>query len=412
MDLRDKLKQFESDFRTPVSQVHKRQFADVDHFVSGEEVINKYGKYFRSVTVYPESHLHGEVSLNLIRESDPSIYGLVGKDESLSQVDVGKALFIDTETTGLAGGTGTLPFMIGIGYFTDRGFQVEQLLMRDYDEEHAVLHAVQERLAHCDMLVSYNGKCYDMNILSSRFMLNRIENPAMDLPHLDLLFAVRRLWRRRIGDCSLSNVEREIIRFFRENDIPGYLIPGLYFDYLRSRDGKLLESVFTHNRWDIVTLVALTALMGQIYQSPQNYLSHPLDLLSLGKTFGNMFKHEEAVVCFREALNYPEKSEEREEILRLLGFFLKRRGEWDRAIKVWEYIIRDYPHRIYAYEELAKYLEHRERNFERAVEVVERALDQVRMVDVLHPEMKIGTNKRNLEYRLARLWRKLGKNKK
>ncbi|MBN2030369.1 ribonuclease H-like domain-containing protein [bacterium] len=410
MDLRDKLIQFESDFSTSASPVRERQFADIDQFVPGEEVTNPFGKFFRSVMVYPESHRHGEIPLNLIRESDPSIYGLVGKDESLSHVDIQKALFIDTETTGLAGGTGTLPFMIGMGYFTDEGFQVEQFLMRDYDEEHAVLHAVRDRLANCDMLVSYNGKCYDMNILSSRFTLTRIENPSLDLPHLDLLFSVRRLWRRRIGDCSLSNVERAVLGFYRENDIPGYLIPGLYFDYLRSRNGKLLESVFMHNRWDIVTLVVLAALMGRIYQSPHDHLSHPLDLLSLGKIFGNMFKHEEAVVCFREALNYTGKSEEREEILRLLGFFLKRRGEWERAIKVWEYMIKDYPHRIYAYEELAKYFEHQIKNFERAIEVVEQALGRACTMQALHPDQQIKRNGKNLEYRLARLRRKLGKN--
>ncbi len=407
MDLKDKLKQFESDFKTSASPVRERQFADIDQFVSGEEVTNTYGKFFRSVTVYPENHQHGDIPLNLIWESDPSIYGLVGKDESLSRVDMRKALFIDTETTGLAGGAGTLPFMVGLGYFTDEGFQIEQLLMRDYDEEHAVLHALQDRLANFKMLVSYNGKCYDMNILSSRFTLTRIENPAIDLPHLDLLFSVRRLWRRRIGDCSLSNVEREVIGFFRESDIPGYLIPGLYFDYLRSRNGSLLESVFTHNRWDIVTLVALAGLMGQVYRQPKVYLKHSLDLFSLGKTFASMYRHEEAVNCFREALNFPGGSEEREEILKLLGLFLKRKGEWDRATKVWEYIIEDYPHRIFAYEELAKFFEHQMKDFGKAIEVVQRALDQIRTIEALYPEIEKRADGKSLEYRLARLQRKL-----
>ncbi|MCJ7812676.1 ribonuclease H-like domain-containing protein, partial [bacterium] len=240
MDLKDKLRQFESNFQAPELHIGERKCADVDQFVRGEEVTNTCGSYFRSVTVFPEDHRHGEISLNLIWESDPAVFCLVGKDESFSHVDLRKVLFIDTETTGLAGGVGTLPFMVGMGYFTDEGFQVEQLLMRDYDEEQAVLWAVRDRLEHCDMLVSYNGKCYDMNILSSRFTLARMENPAVDLPHLDLLFPVRRLWRRRISDCSLSNVERAILGFFRESDIPSYLIPGLYFDYLRSRDGRLL----------------------------------------------------------------------------------------------------------------------------------------------------------------------------
>ncbi len=409
MDLTEKLKQFESNFHAAESNSRERKCADIEQFVPGEEVTNACGSYFRSVTVYPEDHRHGEILLNLIWECDPSIFRLVGNDESLSHFDLRKTIFIDTETTGLAGGVGTLPFMVGMGYFTDEGFQVEQLLMRDYDEEYAVLWAVQNRLQNSEMLISYNGKCYDMNILSSRFTLARMENSAVDLPHLDLLFSVRRLWRRRISDCSLSNVERSVLGFFRENDIPSYLIPNLYFNYLRSRDGRLLEPVFSHNRWDIVTLVVLTALIGQIYQYPQAYLKHPLDLLSLGKAFGNMFRLNEAVVCFREALNYPGESEECEEILRLLGFSLKRQGEWDHAVKVWEHLVKSYPHRISAYEELAKYFEHWIRDIERAMEVVQQALEQIHIMEELNSNLSIREDRKDLEYRLTRLQRKLDK---
>jgi len=102
---------------------------------------------------------------------------------------------MDPFLTGLAGGAGTVPFLVGLGYFSDDGFRIDQLFMRDLDEEHAVLHAVRERLKNCEALVSYNGKAYDLNILASRFTLSRMENPVQDLPHLDLLFTVRRLWR-------------------------------------------------------------------------------------------------------------------------------------------------------------------------------------------------------------------------
>ena len=409
MDLREKLRQFESDLQSSRKKISRSYGADIDVHIAGEEVSNEFGSYFRSITVYPEDHQHGQISLNLLAETDPRIFGLVGKDEALIGVDLRKAVFIDTETTGLAGGAGTVPFLIGLGYFCDDGFRVDQFFMRDYDEERAVLNAVKERLENCEALVSYNGKAYDLNLMASRFTLARMDNPAFGLPHLDLLFTARRLWRRRIVDCSLSNVERQILDFHREHDVLSYLIPSLYFDYIRSRDGGILKSVFTHNRWDIITLVALAAVAGRIYQSPKESLNHPLDLLSLGKAFERMTRMEEAAFCFREALNYSLGSEEREEALSLLGFSLKRLSEWGKAVKVWEHMIESVPHRIGPYEELAKYYEHRDGDFERAIEVVGRAMERVRIIEELHPGLSITVDRRDLEYRLARLKRKLSR---
>ncbi|MFH1942162.1 MAG: ribonuclease H-like domain-containing protein [bacterium] len=406
MDLREKLRQFESDFDGVRRESYRRSDSDIDLFIAGEEVSNEYGRYFRSITVYPETHTHGRVSLDLLRETDPRVVGLVGRDDALTGIDLRRAVFIDTETTGLAGGTGTVPFLVGLGYFYDDGFRVDQFFMRDYDEEHAVLSAVQERLAHCDALVSYNGKAYDLNLLTSRFTLARMEHSFFDLPHLDLLFTARRLWRRRIGDCSLSNVEERILDFRREGDVPGYLIPSLYFDYIRTRDGSLLKSVFIHNRWDIVTLVALAAVAGRIYESPKEFLNHPLDMLSLGRAFEGLELHAEAAECYRDALNYGMEPEERLEVLRLLGFSLKRMGDWERAVKVWEYMVEITPHRFEPYVELAKYYEHHINDFERAVEVVRRALERIRISEALRSCDGLSVDLKDLEYRLARLERK------
>jgi uncharacterized protein YprB with RNaseH-like and TPR domain len=407
MDLREKLRQFESDFEPERREASRKERTDIDLVVEGEVVSNAYGRFFRSVTDYPEDHHHGRIRLNLLADTNPEIFGLVGRDEALTGVDLRKAVFLDTETTGLAGGAGTVPFLVGLGYFSDDGFHIDQLFMRDLDEEHAVLHAVRERLKNCEALVSYNGKAYDLNILASRFTLSRMENPVRDLPHLDLLFTVRRLWRRRIIDCSLSNVEHNILDFRRLGDIPGYLIPSLYFEYLRSRDGRLLEPVFTHNRWDIITLVALAGLAGKIYQSPHEHLDHPLDILSLGKALERLFRLEEAAVCFRSALNSPMEPETREEVLRHLGFSLKRLGRWENAARVWEHMIETASHRIMPYEELAKYYEHRVGDFERATEVVLRALDRIRLMEELRSGLNFREDRRDLEYRLARLRRRV-----
>jgi len=407
MDLREKLKWLESDVPVPPSERRERFETDIGRFVEGEEASNAYGSFFRSVTVYPLDHRHGHTSLNLLSEIDSDIFSLVGKDEALTGVDLCKAIFLDTETTGLAGGTGTVPFLVGMGSFSSDGFRIEQFFMRDYDEEQALLHAVRERFEHSDALVSYNGKGYDLNLLRARFTLARMETPALHLPHLDLLYTARRLWRRRIADCTLPNIERCILHFHRQGDVPSYLIPGLYFDYLRSRQGKFLEPVFRHNRWDIVTLAALAGVAGRIYQNPQETLDHPLDFLSLGKALENAVRLKDAALCFQEALHHSLEKEEREEALRFLGFSLKRSGDWEGALRVWQHMTEALPHRIYPYEELAKYYEHRMGDFKKAAEVVERALDRIRMREALRPEMGAKEDMNNLTYRLSRLKRKI-----
>ena len=406
MDLRDKLKQFERDFQPDRQPISRSRQPDIETVVAGEEVSNEYGSYFRSITVYPEDHRHGRIPLDYFQEIDPEVFELVGKDEALRGIDLRKAVFIDTETTGLAGGTGTLPFLIGLGYFYDDGFRVDQLFMRDYREEPAVLKTVAERLEACDAIVSYNGKAYDLNLLTSRFILARMKNPAVDRPHLDLLFTVRRLWRRRIVECTLSNVEQHVLDFHRHDDVPGFMIPGLYFDYLRSRNGQVLEPVFRHNQWDVIALVALAGVAGRIYQSPTAFLDHPLDFLSLGRAFQNVLRLQDAVTCFQEALNHPMEPGNKEEVLRNLGFSLKRLGQWEQAVKVWERMAETLSHRIMPYEELAKYYEHRVGEFDKAADIVHRALERIDLLNELRPNLNLREDRKDLEYRLARLSRK------
>jgi uncharacterized protein YprB with RNaseH-like and TPR domain len=408
MDLRDKLRQFDSDFQSHRRKSDEERHSDVETVVAGDVVSNEWGSYFRSITVFPEDHLHGQISLDVFSEVDPATVGLVGSDEALSGVDLRKAIFIDTETTGLAGGTGTVPFLIGLGYFYDDGFRVDQYFMRDYQEEPAILRSISERLENCDGIVSYNGKAYDLNILASRFILTRMDNPARELPHLDLLFTARRLWRRRIADCSLSNVERAILGFHRSDDIPSFMIPGLYFDYLRSRNGNIIEPVFSHNRWDIVTLVALAGIAGRIYQSPREHLDHPLDFLSLGRALERLEHLEDASTCYREALNYSMENEDRDEVLRHLGFSLKRLGDWERAVKVWEHMVESTSYKVLPLEELAKYYEHRVYDFEKAIDTVHRTLKWISMMEELRPSWNLKEDRKDMEYRLARLERKKG----
>jgi uncharacterized protein YprB with RNaseH-like and TPR domain len=410
MDLKDRLKYFEKDFTRPKTISVSRE-NDIDLYVEGEVISGDIGEYFLSSKTYPSDTRHGKVPIHSVRETDPAIFRLVVRDDTFPAVDFSRTLFIDTETTGLAGGTGTVPFLIGIGYFIEGGFQIDQYFMRDYHEETAVLNAVKDQFENCQVLVSYNGKCYDLNLLASRFTLSRMKNPAADIPHLDLLFPVRRLWRRRIGDCSLTNVERMILGFERENDIPGFLIPSIYFEYLRTRNGRSLATVFQHNRWDIIALAALAGLTGQIHQTPLEKLSHPADLYSLGRTFESMSRAESAIVCLKEAIRRSGDSEENEEMVSTLGMLYKRLEYWDEALKIWQSMVDHSVGGISPYEEIAKYLEHRRRDYPQAIEIVNRALKRIQLAEGLHPEYRHAVDRQDLEYRLARLIRKLNEKK-
>ena len=406
MDLREKLRQLDPGL-TRIRQPARRQTGKaIEQLINGEVVSNAYGEFFRTITVFPNDHQHGCVSFDLLSEVRSDILELVGKDESLRNVDLRQAIFLDTETTGLAGGSGTVPFLVGLGYFYDDGFRVEQFFMRDYNEEKAVLHQIFERMKNYEVLVSYNGKAYDVNILTSRLTLGRMDPSFLNLPHLDLLFSVRRVWSQRIGACNLSHVEREILGFIRQDDIPSFMIPGLYFEYLKTGNGGCVEPIFTHNKWDIVALVVLTALLGRIYQSPADLLDHPFDLISIGKSFDRLYRHGEAVGCYRKALHYPLETHERERVLRSLGFSLKRAGDYENAAEVWEEMVGKHPDQIVPYEELAKYYEHQLGDFNRAIEIVNRALAAIDLFSQLHPDIQYGNDKRDLEYRLARLKRK------
>jgi uncharacterized protein YprB with RNaseH-like and TPR domain len=409
INIKEKLKHLESDLQYGPEKIPRHGRKDIDHFIQGQEVINEFGRFFHTVTTFPQDHRHGNTSLNLIQESSKNVFGWIAMDESLEDFNFRKALFLDTETTGLAGGTGTLPFLIGMGMFTDKGFSIEQFFMRDYNEEYAVLHAISERLKEYQSLVTYNGKSYDMNILDTRFTLARMENSAIHLHHLDLLFASRRLWRRRILDCSLSNVERNILNFHRTDDVPGFVIPGLYFEYLRSRKGVAIEPVFRHNQMDIITLVALAGLMSKIYKCPGEMLDYPMDFVSLGRVMQALVRNQDAVFCFKEALSYSMEKEDRKEVLRLLGFSLKRLGKWDQAVQVWETMAGSVDYSLTPYEELAKYYEHRTREFGRAISVVNRAMERLHILERLDPDFTLQSERRDLEYRMARLCRKMKK---
>ncbi|OVE79761.1 hypothetical protein BVY01_01620, partial [bacterium I07] len=374
MDIQQKLRNLDpslTGMKKPVKRV-----SDVHIHIKGTEAETPAGNCFCAVTSYARGMLQGDVPIDGFKGVNPAVFEWVGKDPGLKDIDFENVLFVDTETTGLAGGTGTIPFMVGLGYFTESEFILEQYFMRDLHEESGLLHAVGERIRNSSALVTYNGKAYDFNILSSRFILSRLENPAAGLPHLDLLFTVRRIWRRRLPDCSLGRVESSLLGFQRFGDVPGYMIPGLYFNYLRTKNAGALKTVFDHNRWDILTLAALAGLCGKIYERPEDSLDEPLDLISLGRNFINISRLDLAARCLSKAVRFDLDDEIRHEALGFLGLVLKRRGEWKRAGSGWDEMCKLMAHSLCPYMELAKYYEHRTGDLSRAMKRVDSTIQR------------------------------------
>lgn len=150
------------------------------------------------------------------------------------ECDLSQIAFLDTETTGLSGGTGTYAFLVGIGTWNSSGFLVEQFFMRDFDEEAAMICSLEERFSRLEVIVTFNGKCFDLPLLESRFIMHRRHWGRAQAVHLDLLHPCRRLWKLRLKDCSLSNLEARVLGWERDEDVPGHLIPQVYFKYARS----------------------------------------------------------------------------------------------------------------------------------------------------------------------------------
>lgn len=203
-------------------------------------------------------HHHGKAPISRALQVSTERLAQLALDPSLENVDLRRAIFLDTETTGLAGGTGTVPFLIGIGWFEDESMRIQQLFLPELGREAPMLHWLAERLAQSSCLISFNGKTFDWPLLRNRFVLNRVRAPALP-PHIDLLHCARRILRPRLRSVRLVELERKVLGMYREDDISGALIPQIYFDYLDGGDVSPLAKVIEHNANDLIALAALIA---------------------------------------------------------------------------------------------------------------------------------------------------------
>ena len=283
--------------------------------------------------------------------------------------------FLDTETTGLAGGSGTYAFLIGVGSIDAEGFRVRQFFMRDYDEEASVLHSLTAYLARFDVLMTYNGKSYDQPLLETRYTMCRTRHPFARMEHLDLLYGARRLFKLRLENCRLVNLENQILGVERDDDIPGEMIPYCYFEYLRTRRAHRLMPMFHHNVLDIVSLACLTGVIPEAFRDPENMQArHGADLLGLARWLQVSGRLEEAHRLMRRAIDMGLPDQHLFRALFEAGALEKKLGLEHAALATFtDLSLSPNPFRVQAYEELAKHYEHREKNFAMALECVRAA---------------------------------------
>ncbi|MCK4299807.1 MAG: ribonuclease H-like domain-containing protein, partial [Planctomycetes bacterium] len=314
--------------------------------------------------------------------------------------------FLDTETTGLAGGTGTYAFLVGVGRYDGQEFHLAQFFMRDPIEEPALLAALTEFLRPCQALVTFNGKGFDVPLLNARYITNGEQSPLVSLAHLDLLPLARRLWRPRLPSRALGYLEEHILGLIRaQEDVPGWVIPSLYFGYLRSGDARAMKSVFYHNAMDVLSLAALLSHVAGLLDDPlSGAVVHGLDLVAMGKMFENLGRLEKAAQLYERGLSHDLPEDMHWKTVRWLSFVQKRRGNLSAAVTLWREAVRS--GQIYAHVELAKFYEHTQRDYGEAAQWTHAALALVNAPDFPRHECRRWLA--DLEHRLARLHRKLG----
>ena len=339
----------------------------------GGELLQEYGGTFCLVRrSYPFAFDFGETSLSAPAEVSVPLSCFEGADVG-GEVALQQTVFFDTETTGL-GGAGAVAFLIGCGSLTADGFDIRQYLLPDYVDEAAMLEYVMAEFGDNTSVVSYNGRAFDVPLVRDRMIVNRVAREIPYRHHVDLLHAARRLFRRRLRDCSLTNIEREVFGFHREDDLPGYLVPAAYFDWLSSEDISQIPAVLEHNRWDILTLFFLLERVREIFRNEGADLDEVEDLYSLSRVYERRRQRDKVIGLYRRIDDCG--GEATPDVLWFHSLAFKRQGEWAQAVELWQRLTdTDTAEAYRAHVELAKYYEHRVKDAANALVHARRAAE-------------------------------------
>jgi len=361
--------------QTPAAAVDNRPSRYfIEQWMSGEVVETPLGTHFETEKLYERHRRHGSMDLSNLLELPEDLLGALLGDEAKPSPP-SRWAFLDTETTGLAGGTGTYAFLVGVGRICADGFRVRQFFMRDYGEEPSLLWALARHLEDFDVLITYNGKTYDQPLLETRYRMARAQTPFGRLAHLDLLHGARRLWKLRFDSCRLVDLENQILGVEREGDLPGEMIPSVYFEYLRTQQAFRVVPIFHHNATDILTTACLTGIVPFAFREPgAARFAHGSELVGLARWFLKAERREQALELMRRAVRMGLPDDLLFRTLRDTALLERKLGNEPAALEIWTELAEGRnPYRVMALEALAKYYEHRARNYSLALEMIRSA---------------------------------------
>lgn len=406
MGLKDKLKLYENDRSTEHDELRNEHETKRDSLqaIGGECIESEDGVIWRFRTKYKREELMSSVHA----EWEDGIDLLLKYNELTGLVHLDNLLFLDLETTALNIGAGNYPFLIGIGYLKGKVFTVDQYFMEDFSSEGAILKYLLPWFRKAEAFVSFNGKTFDVPVIKNRYRINKIPGYPVDKMMIDLIHPCRRIFKRLYESCSLQTLEERVLGIPRHDDIPGWLIPDAYFSFQRFGEMDRIPKIIDHNKQDICSMVLLIQVLNKIYRLIDNKeydLLHRRSLLN--------------ITNFIYRINY-------ESFLDLAGYIghdifierslfkkystvLKRVGKQEEALTLWKE-----ENSIYSLEELAKYYEHREKNYKEALMHCDTALSLITEQNFSARgetlDMEAGRKHRiRFEKRINRLKRKLGK---
>ena len=354
--------------QAPSERAKKR----ADEPLPGDVVTTEQGATWVVKRIYPREHAHGAYQLGELATLSADALALLGEEAELGP----RPAFLDTETTGLTGGAGTLVFLTGVGVWTDTGVELHQVFLRDPAEEGAAMAYLDTLLANVTGLVTFNGRTFDLPLLETRFVLQRRPPRWRALPHLDLLNVARRLWRDHLASRRLGHLEEAILDVQRtDNDMPGWMIPAAYRRYLRTGATDEIRRIFYHNEIDILSLVTLLTHTARLVETPEAIEPAAGEWVGIGRVYETAEQHDQAEASWRRALDedtLPDDVAAR--LWRELGLRPKRASQWDTALEIWKQWAKRQPHAVEPLVERAKYFEWQTKELKKALDATRHAL--------------------------------------
>jgi uncharacterized protein len=336
------------------------------------------------VQVFENSYVlgasYGQIPIAMGLQIPADILGFLSRDASFEGLDLSTALFLDLETTGLAGGTGTVPFLVGLAYYRDERFKVTQFFLNEMAEEDRLVRELAQFILDMGFksLVTYNGKAFDVPLVETRFALHRTPCPLRGMPHLDFLFSARSLWKHKYDSCRLFHLAQQIVQAERAEDIPGAEIPLRYFQYIRSGDFSLIDPILYHNQEDLLSLlgvvVAGAILVERNREAAARGEGDPMDLYGVARLFERAGDAATSAALLQKALSGGRGLTAEVSLVarKKLSHHFKKTKDWDKALPFWQEMAAG--EEVDCFRELSMYFEHTAKDYDEAIRVATEGL--------------------------------------